>query len=110
MSRIGMFKAGVGAVLLAATVLSGCVVTAGPPRVYAGATISVAPPPPPVEEIGVAPAPGYVWFGGYWDWVGGRHVWVRGHWAQGRAGYHWVARRWYPAGGGYRMVEGHWER
>ena len=28
--------------------------------------------------VGVAPVPGYVWFGGYWNWVGGRHVWDAG--------------------------------
>ena len=32
------------------------------------APVMVAPPPPQAEVIGVAPAPGYVWFGGYWGW------------------------------------------
>ena len=90
-------------------VLAGCVVT--PPHAYyVGPTIAVAPPPPQAEIVGVAPAPGYVWIGGFWNWVGGRHVWVGGHWEEPRAGYHWVPHRWDRDGNGWRMREGHWER
>ena len=97
--------------------LAGCVVTPVGPRAYVGVGVSVpvgvvavAPPPPQPEYIGVAPVPGYVWFGGYWNWVGGRHVWVAGHWGPGRPGYHWVAHTWVRAGGGWRMAPGHWAR
>lgn len=99
--------------LAGSALLGGCVVTpVGPPDAYVGvgATVAVAPPPAPVEYVGVAPVPGYVWFGGYWNWVGGRHVWVAGHWGPGRAGYHWVAHRWVRAGGGWRLAPGHWAR
>jgi hypothetical protein len=103
-------KAGIGsAIALAALMLGGCVVTARP--AYVGPVVTVAPPPPQVEVIGVAPTPGYVWFGGYWDWVGGRHVWVGGHWGPGRAGYHWVGHHWVEGPhGGWHMAAGHWER
>ena len=77
---------------------------------YGDETVMVAPPAPQVEVVGVAPAPGYVWIGGYWNWVGGRHVWVGGHWDAGRPGYHWVPHRWVAYHGGYRMQRGHWER
>jgi hypothetical protein len=103
-------KAGVGAaIVLAALTLGGCVVTARP--AYQGPVVTVAPPAPQVEVVGVAPAPGYVWFGGYWEWVGGRHVWRAGHWGAGRAGYHWVGHHWVQGpGGGWHMVPGRWER
>src|ERR1700684_3948154 len=104
------FKAGVGAVLLAgALVAGGC--GGGPaPGYYGGAVVTVAPPAPQVEVVGVAPTPGYVWFGGYWNWVGGQHVWGGGHWGPGRPGYRWVPHAWVRAGGGWRMSEGHWAR
>ena len=66
-------KVGAAIVLLAGTLLGGCVVAPAPG--YYGGVVAVAPPPPQVEVIGVAPTPGYVWIGGYWNWVGGRHVW-----------------------------------
>jgi hypothetical protein len=102
-------KAGVGTILLAGTLLAGCVV-APAPGYYGGAVVTVAPPAPQFEVLGVAPAPGYLWFGGYWNWVGGRHVWIAGHWGPGRPGYHWVPHTWVRAGGGWRMSEGHWAR
>jgi len=88
--------------------LGGCVVTPAP--YYVGATVRVNPPAPIVETVGVAPYPGYVWLGGYWNWVGDRHVWVPGHWEAPRRGYYWVPHRWVAAGGGWRMAPGHWER
>jgi hypothetical protein len=103
------FRAGLAAIVLASVTLTGCVVSARP-AYYGGAVVTVAPPAPQVEVVGVAPAPGYVWFGGYWNWVGGRHVWVPGGWHPGRPGYHWVAHRWEPYRGGYRLAQGHWER
>ena len=89
--------------------LSGCVVVPDQ-RHDAGGVVMVAPPPPPVEVVGVAPAPGYVWFPGYWNWVGGRHEWVAGSWHAPRPGYHWVAHVWVRQGDGWRMRPGHWER
>jgi len=110
MMGIRSTKAGIGAAIaLAALTLGGCVVTARP--AYPAYEVNVAPPPPQVEVVGVAPQPGFVWFGGYWNWVGGRHVWVGGHWGAGRPGYHWVAHRWVQGPhGGWHMAEGHWER
>ncbi len=80
------------------------------PGYYAGPVVAVAPPVARVEVIGVAPSPGYVWMGGYWNWVGRRHVWVEGRWAPGRPGYHWVPHTWVHVNGGWRMNEGHWAR
>ncbi len=103
--------------LAALTALSGCIVA--PPRpyyaapapvVYAAPVVQVAPPPPQVEVVGVPPVAGYIWIGGYWNWVGGRHVWVGGRWEAPRPGYRWVPHRWERVGNGYQLREGHWER
>jgi hypothetical protein len=107
------------AVALAAA-LSGCVVAPAPyyqqpaygpagGAVY-GDVVTMAPPAPYVETIGVAPAVGYVWFGGYWNWAGGRHVWVPGYWGPGRPGHAWVPHQWVREGGGWRLNAGHWQR
>jgi hypothetical protein len=107
-------KAGLATIGVAASLLSGCIVAPAPgyypPGYYAPHVVAVAPPPPQVEVVGVAPAPGYVWFGGYWNWVGGTHVWVPGYWGAGRPGYRWVPHAWVHAGGGWRMAPGHWAR
>ena len=99
--------------LAGSTLLGGCVVRGSVgvavPHVYVG-VVAAPPPPPQVEVIGVAPQPGYVWIGGYWNWYNGRHVWVPGRWEAGRPGYHWVAHTWVHEGGGWRLHEGHWAR
>ncbi len=110
MKALTGFKAALGTIVVAGGLLSGCIVAPAPGYYYAPHVVAVAPPPAPVEVVGVAPAPGYVWFGGYWNWVGGTHVWVPGYWGAGRPGYHWVAHTWVRAGGGWRMAPGHWAR
>ena len=95
--------------LMLCMALPGCVVVPDQGH-YAGGVVMVAPPAARVEVIGSAPYAGYVWVGGYWNWVGGRHVWVPGRWAPGRHGYHWVDHAWVRAGDGWRMRPGHWDR
>ncbi|MGA9024470.1 MAG: YXWGXW repeat-containing protein [Steroidobacteraceae bacterium] len=113
MKSIALVRPALLALAATATLLGGCVVSGSvgipAPRLYVG-VVSEAPPPPQVEVIGVPPQPGYVWLGGYWNWVGGRHVWVGGHWEAPRAGYRWVPHEWVHAGGGWRLREGHWAR
>lgn len=101
--------AGLAAGLFLATVLTGCVI-APDQRHNVGGVVMVAPPSPRVEVIGVAPAPGYIWQGGYWDWVGGRHEWMNGHWATPHPGRHWVADQWVRQGDGWRLRRGRWQR
>jgi WXXGXW repeat (2 copies) len=103
------YKALLAASMILGLSLSGCVV-APDQRHYADGVVMVAPPSPQVEVIGVPPQAGYVWIGGYWNWVGGRHVWVGGHWDPGRPGYHWVAHEWVREGDGWRLKRGHWQR
>jgi len=88
--------------------LSACVVY--PYGDYYGAAVAVAPPAPIVETYGVAPAPGYIWLGGYWNWVGGRYTWIGGHWAAPRPGYRWAPSGWVRRGDGWHRTGGRWVR
>ena len=88
---------------------AGCVVVPDQGH-YPGGVVMVAPPAPRDEVIGVAPEAGFIWAGGYWNWVGGRHEWVSGHWVAGRPGYHWQQHAWVRSGDGWRMRPGRWVR
>lgn len=65
-----------------------------------------APPPPRMEVVPVMPFVGALWIGGYWNWVGHRHVWVPGHWSAPRPGYRYEPRRWAPQGHGWGLQGG----
>ena len=70
--------------------------------------VAQSPPPPPVENVVVAPGPGYVWIGGEWAWNGG-WIWVSGHW--GYPPYPravWVRGYWYRGPHGWYRSSGHW--
>jgi WXXGXW repeat (2 copies) len=101
---------GLASVLILCTALAGCIVVPARPYYAVEGPVAVAPPPPREEYIGVAPALGYVWLGGYWGWAGGRHEWVGGRWEAPRQGYHWVPHQWRQEGGGWRLHQGHWDR
>jgi len=110
MNRHKCASAALASLLLSSLALPGCVVVPDQ-RHYVDGVVMVAPPPPRDEAVaGVEPTPGYVWFGGYWSWVGGRYEWMAGHWAAGRPGYHWVNPEWVRQGDGWRMKSGHWAR
>jgi hypothetical protein len=72
--------------------------------------VSVAPPAPQVDVVIAAPGPGYFWIGGFWNWVGGRHLWVGGHWQAHRPGYFWTPHAWQRHGQGWRARPGQWQR
>jgi len=103
---------------VAALLLSACVVAPYPARtaVYEEgpsgpvAVAEVAPPPAYVEPMPVAPFAGAIWIGGYWNWVGGRHVWVPGRWDHPRPGYRWEPHRWENRGGRWELHGGRWRR
>jgi hypothetical protein len=79
----------------------------------AGEAVAVAGVPPPAPYYEVRPAMPYVgavWFGGYWNWYGGRHAWVPGYWGAGRPGYAWRPYRWAPYGGRWNLYGGGWAR
>ena len=110
-----------------ALVFTGCMVSAGPPVVYA----STAPPPPPatatVAETGDGtvypeapppdpvpesppPSPGYTyaWVNGYWDWNGGDWIWIDGFWAPRREGYVYYGPRFEIVGGRAVYYRSYW--
>lgn len=89
--------------------LAGCVVVPADPY-YGGGTVAVAPPPPRAEVVGVAPYPGWIWLGGYWNWTGRRHEWVGGHWDAPRHGHRWVPHHWSQHRDGWRFNRGYWHR
>ena len=100
------------ALVLGTAALGACVVEPvgyGAHPYYGGvAYVTVAPPAPRVEVVGVAPAPGYFWISGYWGWIGGRHEWVPGRWTAPRPGYRYEPHRWEREGDGWRLHEGRW--
>lgn len=75
-----------------------------------GGVVTVAPPPPQVEVVGVAPFPGAIWINGWWGWRGGRHVWIAGRWEAPRPGYRWEPHMWQREGNGWREYGGRWVR
>jgi len=117
--RAALALGALGAVL---SLTSGCVVAvrpayAPPPppptaEVYtspAEVVVTQEPPAPYTEVIGVAPAPGYVWVGGYWHWYGSRWVWYRGHYARPpHGGAVWIGPRYVYRGGSRIYIRGYW--
>ncbi len=92
--------------LALALLFSASVACAGPRgRVY----VRVAPPPPIVERVVVAPGPGYIWVPGYYVWTSARYVWRPGAWVvPPRPRAVWVAPHWRHERRGWYFVEGHW--
>lgn len=110
-------------VLAGASLLSACIVvpsgrryaTEGRyvdegPYANGGEVVMVAPPQPQYEVVGVAPVPGYIWIGGFWNWIGSRHLWIGGRWEAPRQGYGYVPHRWQQDRRGWRSEPGRWER
>jgi Glycine zipper len=70
--------------------------------------VSQPPPPAPVDIVGVAPGPGYVWIGGTWIWNGG-WVWRAGYWGYPPYPHAvWVRGYWGHGPYGWRRTPGHW--
>jgi hypothetical protein len=97
------------AIALGGILSAGCVVGPSQPY-YVSEPVMVGPPPPRVEVIGVAPAPGYFWIDGYWGWNGRHHEWRQGHWETRRPGHSWKSHQWHREGRHWREQRGHWER
>lgn len=105
----------IGAFVLLVALGSGALIGGGLAGAARASEVSVdivfAPAPPPVapvEVIGVAPGPGYVWIAGHYAWHG-RWVWIGGYWERVPRGYAvWVPGHWDRRAGGWVWVEGHW--
>ncbi|HEY8876816.1 MAG TPA: hypothetical protein VIN03_04575 [Roseateles sp.] len=98
--------------LVAAALLSACVVVPAHRGYVAGPAVVVdAPPPAPYAEVvPVMPYPGAVWINGYWGWSGGRHQWVPGYYDRPRPGYRYEPHRWENRGGRWHLHAGGWIR
>ncbi|MDO9599163.1 MAG: YXWGXW repeat-containing protein [Azoarcus sp.] len=72
--------------LIAALLLSGCVVAPIDRYAYQEEVVIVTPAPR-IEYRGYPPVAGYLWIDGYWNRVGQRHHWVTGRWAPPPARY-----------------------
>jgi hypothetical protein len=107
------------AVVGASFLLTGCVVrertvytNGGPPPAQASADVEVDGPPPADQVdtvVGVAPAPGFVWVGGFYGWGGGRWVWHAGYWGRPpHPGAVWVHPYYAYRGGRHYYVRGYW--
>ena len=89
----------IGAALLTALILAGCVLApAGRPYYPPAPTVYLPPPAPRVEYMGTPPFLGAVWIQGYWRWMGARHEWVPGRWEAPRPGYRYVPHNGAPQG------------
>ena len=72
--------------------------------------VTVPPPAPQYEVVGVAPAAGMIFLAGTWLWLAGRYSWRPGHWAYPRPGHRWVPHAWVPHGRGWVHRPGYWHR
>lgn len=54
---------------------------------------STMPPPPLVDVVTAAPAPGMTLVAGYWHWDALRWVWVPSHWVTPPPGQRWAPAR-----------------
>jgi hypothetical protein len=68
-------------------------------------------PPAPLDEVkSPAPALGYIWVAGFWDYIGGHHVWRAGRWVEGKAGYEYVRARYEWNGQTWQFHIPHWKK
>lgn len=75
-----------------------------------GISVNIAPPPLPVYEQPVIPAPGYIWTPGYWAWDPSfGYYWVPGTWVMPpQVGLLWTPGWWGWSDGYYRWHAGYW--
>ena len=72
-------------------------------------SVGIAPPPLPVYEQPVVPAPGYIWTPGYWAWGPDGYYWVPGTWVLAPyIGALWTPGYWGWDGGYYNWFPGYW--
>jgi len=99
--------------LLVAGLLATPMLVLPPPALAAvdiGISVNIAPPPLPVYEQPVIPAPGYIWTPGYWAWDPSfGYYWVPGTWVMPpQVGLLWTPGWWGWSDGFYRWHAGYW--
>ncbi len=96
---------------LAATALSGCVVTPYDSGPNAAVAEQASEPPPPLPAYDQPPCPeeGYIWTPGVWRWGAEGYYWVPGTWvAPPQVGFLWTPGYWAFASGVYVFHAGYW--
>jgi hypothetical protein len=75
-----------------------------------GVSVNKAPPPLPVYDQPMIPAPGYLWVPGYWAWSEGvDYYWVPGTWIlPPKTGLLWTPGYWESEEGVYVFHVGYW--
>ncbi|HXP73566.1 MAG TPA: hypothetical protein VN823_05420 [Stellaceae bacterium] len=74
-----------------------------------GISVGFAPPPLPVYDQPVIPAPGYIWMPGYWSYGPGGYYWVPGTWVlPPGVGLLWTPPWWGWSGAAYAFHPGYW--
>src|SRR3989441_4956028 len=72
-------------------------------------SVELAPPPLPIYEQPVVPAPGYIWVPGYWAWGPDGYYWVPGTWVLAPyIGALWTPGYWGWDNGFYLWYPGYW--
>ena len=75
--------------------------------------VPVNSPPPAEKTEGARPAApgyGYIWVGGYWDYLDGNYIWRDGRWVQGKPDYEYVRARYEYDGKAWVFHRPHWKR
>lgn len=72
-------------------------------------SVNIAPPPIPVYEQPLLPAPGYLWAPGYWAYGPDGYFWVPGTWVEPPApDLVWTPGFWAWSDGAYVWTGGYW--
>ena len=76
---------------------------------YVAVSIGIAPPPIPIYQQPLCPAPGYIWTPGYWAYGDYGYYWAPGVWvAPPSVGLLWTPGYWGYGGGTYVFHQGYW--
>jgi hypothetical protein len=103
----------------ASFLLTGCVIrertvyrNGPPPAATVSTELEVTGPPPPDQVdvvVGVAPAPDFIWIGGFWGWGPDGWAWHRGYWGRPpHSGAVWLRPHYAYRGGRHVWVHGGW--
>src|SRR6516162_4306184 len=104
-----MIKTPVAALLMAASLAFGALVSPTPAVAQIELTVMIAPPPLPVYEQPEIPGPGYLWVPGYWSYGPYGYFWVPGTWVEPPAvGLLWTPGYWGWSEGFYVWSPGYW--
>src|SRR5215469_6176903 len=104
-----MIRTPIAALLMAASLAFGALLSPTPALAQVELTVMIAPPPLPVYEQPPIPGPGYLWLPGYWSYGPYGYFWVPGTWMEPPAvGLLWTPGYWGWSAGFYVWNPGFW--